>query len=161
MKLWKTRAPGLICYGLLLISLVACSALSGVKPLAPKVELIDIAIVKMGFTNQELAFKLDVYNPNGFDLPVNLLEFTASSGEVAVASGRTTEHVLLPARQNTQVTVDVIAQANRLIQQLLASAISESARLDYNIIGFVKLDNWPARIPFDVDKSLSLDELQR
>ena len=161
MKLLNTRASRLICCGLLFISLAACSTLSAVKPLAPKVELIDIAIVKMGFTNQELAFTLDVYNPNGFDLPVNLLEFTASSGEAAVASGRTTERVLLPAREKTQVTVDVIAQANRLIQQLLASAISESARLDYNVTGFVKLDNWPARIPFDVDKSLSLDDLQR
>ena len=134
--------------------MIACSSLPLNKPLSPTAKVASIEIVKLGFNEQELAFKLEVFNPNTFDLPVNLLEFIASSGDQTMASGRTTEPALLSAKSNTEVIVNVTARANRLLRQLIASSLSENPTLDYNVAGFVKLDNWPARIPFDVDKSL-------
>ncbi len=144
-------------YGFLTLLLTACSTIPTSKPLAPRVEIADIQLVKLGITEQELDFTLDVFNPNRFNLPVNTLEFVASSDEQAIATGASQQSVLLKANANTQVVVNVQAKVNRALRGLLAQALSGEKQFDYNVTGFVKLDNWPARIPFNVDKVLEFD----
>jgi len=144
-------------YGLCVMLLVSCSTLPTSKPLAPEVEIATVDILAFGLTEQKLAFTLDVFNPNDYDLPVNLLEFMASSKNETVATGNTNEPVLLSAQNQTQVVVDVTMRTGKLLGQLLESALKKQTALDYNVTGFVELANWPVRIPFNVDKSFTLD----
>lgn len=104
----------------------------------------------------ELAFTLDVYNPNSYDLPINTLEFVASSEQQVIANGQSNEPVVLSPEGNTPMVINVSAKTSRLLSRLIDSTLSDNA-LDYNVSGFVKLDNWPTRIPFNVDKTLALD----
>jgi len=135
----------------------SCAVTPFSKPQPPTVELADIDIIRFGLKSQELALTLDVFNPNSFDLPVNTLSFIASFTDVPVAKGILTDKVLLTANSDTEVVVNVVARAGRLITRLLAAGVGAENSVDYNINGFVKLDNWPARIPFNVDDTLSLD----
>ncbi len=104
----------------------------------------------------ELAFTLDVFNPNNYDLPINTLEFVASSEQQVIANGRSNEPVVLSPEGNTPMVINVSAKTNQLLSRLIDSTLSDNA-LDYNVSGFVKLDNWPRRIPFNVDKTFALD----
>ncbi|MFK7993019.1 MAG: LEA type 2 family protein [Granulosicoccus sp.] len=151
----RNRARVLII-ALVFIHLSGCSSIPTSKPLAPTVEIAGLDVVKLGFRRQELEFTLDVFNPNNYDLPVNNLSFIASSDNQAIAEGSSDIPVLLTANGTTEVVINVTARANRLLRKLIASSINEKSMLAYNVTGFVKLDNWPARIPFNVDKTLSL-----
>ena len=142
---------------LIVLVTAACSSIPTSKPLPPKVEVADLQLVKLGLLSQELAFTLDVFNPNNFDLPVNTLNFVASMAEQTIAEGLSNTPVLLTANTHTTVVINVTTRANKLLSKLVDSAFSTDRVLDYNVTGFVKLDNWPARIPFNVDKQLSLE----
>lgn len=144
--------------GLFLISSIAgCASIPTSKPLSPTVELADLSVVKLGLLSQELAFTLDVFNPNTYNLPVNTLNFIASVADEAIAEGLSTTPVVLLANSNTKVVINVTTQANKLLRKLITSTLSVDSILEYNVTGFVKLDNWPARIPFNVDKKVSID----
>jgi len=137
--------------------LVGCASIPTSKPLPPTVEIADVALAKLGLQTQELAFTLDVFNPNSYNLPVNTLSFIASSDNQAIAEGRSDTPVTLLAESSTQVVINVTARANKLLRKLIALSIDDTDSMNYNVTGFVKLDNWPARIPFNIDKTLSLD----
>lgn len=137
--------------------LAGCNTIPTNKPLAPVVEVADVKLVKLGLFEQNLDFTLDVFNPNNFDLPLNTLEFIASSDEQAFANGVGEQAVLLRANESTPVIINVQAQTNRALRNLLSSVLSGENTFAYNVTGFVKLDNWPARIPFNVDKVLAFD----
>jgi len=123
-------------YGLCVMLLVSCSTLPTSKPLAPEVEIATVDILTFGLTEQK---------------------FMASSKNETVATGNTNEPVLLSAQNQTQVVVDVTMRTGKLLGQLLESALKKQTALDYNVTGFVELANWPVRIPFNVDKSFTLD----
>ena len=145
--------------GLFIWSLLSsgCAALPGSKPIPPTVKVSDVNIVKLGISTMELAFTLDVFNPNNYDLPINTLEFVASTDEQVVANGQSNEPVVLSPGGSTPLVVNVSAKTSRLLSKLMAASRSPDSTLDYNVTGFVKLDNWPSRIPFNVDRSLALD----
>ena len=143
----------------LLLASTGCASIPTSKPLAPEVEVAGLEVIKLGLLSQELAFTLDVFNPNDYNLPVNTLNFIASIADQAVAKGSSRDPVLLSANSNTEVVINVTTSANKLLKKLIASTFSVDNALDYNVTGFVKLDNWPARIPFNVDKTLTLDGL--
>jgi len=44
---------------------------------------------------------------------------------------------------------------SKVFGQLLSLANSARESVDYDVSGFVKLANWPLRIPFGVDGNLS------
>ena len=119
-----------------------------------------IKIVKLGFTQQTLAFTLDVFNPNAFNLPVNSLDFVASSNNDFIAEGSNNQPVTLTANNNTEVVVTVEASLGKVLGKILEQAGNKEPLLDYNVTGSIKLDNWPTRIPFNVDKTLSLDTVR-
>ncbi|MFK8082092.1 MAG: LEA type 2 family protein [Granulosicoccus sp.] len=150
-RLWLVAA-------LLLIMAIGCSSIPTSKPIAPKVEVANLEIVKLGFLSQDLAFTLNVFNPNDYDLPVNTLNFIATVANEAVAEGISDTPVRLLANSTTEVVIEVTTRVNKLLGKLLQSPLGIDSALDYNVTGFVKLDNWPARIPFNIDKSLSLDD---
>ncbi len=139
---------------LLTLSLYACNTIPTHKPIAPTVEIESVKALKLKLNKQELAFRLKVTNPNTYDLPLQSLSFIASVDGSQFAQGSSDERVTLPAQQDAIVEVRVSTRLNKLLGKLLLFSTSNEEEVDYKVTGFVKLANWPARIPFNVDGAL-------
>ncbi len=131
--------------------LSSCHSIPTSKPIAPIVDIESVEVLKIGLREQQLAFRLNVINPNSYDLPLQSLSFLASVDGTKIAQGASNERVNLPANQAAIVEISVKTRINKLLTRLLALSRSETDDVTYDVIGFVKLANWPARIPFNVD----------
>ena len=139
---------------LLALSLLAgCSALS-VKPQEPTVTVSAVRPISVGFARQELELTLLIENPNAFELPVRSLAFVALLGDEPLAEGGSDTPVVVPANGEARLEVSIVLgladTLSRLGQQLGRGQIE----MNYRVTGSVKLDNWPTRLPFDVDGTL-------
>jgi len=95
-------------YGLLaavLISLTACSTIPTSKPESPTVKLLSVKPVKLGLKSQDLAFELEVTNPNAYALPLQALSFIAAIEGKEIARGFTGDRVTLPANGNAVIEI--------------------------------------------------------
>ena len=151
--------PPIVTLVLLTLSLYACNTIPSHKPIAPTVEIESVKALKLKLNRQELAFKLKVTNPNNYDLPLEFLSFMASVDGIQIARGSSDERITLPMQQDAIVEVRVSTRVNILLGSLLLFSTSEEDKIDYKVTGFVKLANWPARIPFNVDGSLENPDL--
>ncbi|NND92448.1 MAG: LEA type 2 family protein [Granulosicoccus sp.] len=147
-----------LCLMCLLVS--GCSSIPTSRPLSPSVKIESVKPVKLGLTSQTLAFSLNISNPNDYDLPLQSLTFIATIDDTEIARGMSTERVRIPANDEATLNVTVSTSINRLLGRLLQSATSDKSNIGYDIKGFVKLSNWPARIPFNVDGSVDNPALQ-
>jgi LEA14-like dessication related protein len=138
----------------LIASSIACSSIPTHKPLPPNVEIESVKLERFGLREQELAFTLNVYNPNKFDLPLDSLDFIASYQGQSLAQGQSTTPVKLPALANAVLDINVNTRIDRVLLQFMAAAADNQDELDLSVEGSVKLSNWPARIPFSVDKQI-------
>jgi LEA14-like dessication related protein len=154
------RSP-VIALVLLIFGLVACSSIPTQKPIAPTVEIESVKALRLKLNRQELAFRLKIFNPNEYDLPLQLLRFTASIDGSQIAEGSSDERVTIPAQQDAIVEVRASTRLNKLLGRLLLFSRSDEEEVDYKVTGFVKLANWPARIPFNVDGALENPSLAK
>ena len=139
---------------LLCLLLSACTTMLTSRPLAPKVAVDSVKAEKIGLTRQNVLFRLAVSNPNNFDLPLQALNFIAAVDGVELAQGQSMERVTIPANGRAMLEVHVSTSINKFLGQLLLAANQNRKDIAYDVRGFVKLSNWPARIPFDVDGAL-------
>ena len=128
-----------------------CAAFPSVRPDPPEVSVASVRPLSIGFTKQRLEFRLRVENPNDFELPLRSLDFVADLAGERIATGRSDERVTIPANGEAFVEVEVETGVGRLLERMRDMLENRTLELDYEVSGFVKLDNWPARIPFDVD----------
>ena len=131
--------------------LPACASLPSVKPEPPRVSVAGVRPLNLSLTRQRLEFRLRVENPNDYDLPLRSLDFTARLAGEKIADGRSDERVTIPANGEAIVEVDVVAGVGKLVGRLRDMIERRDLDLDYGVTGHVRLDNWPTRIPFDVD----------
>lgn len=134
--------------------LSACSTLPTSKPVAPKVKILSVKPHKLGFSEQELAFQLQLDNPNTYDIALQSLTFIAKLDGQELAQGATNDPVTLPAQATAEMQVIVSTKIGRVLGQLLQIVGAAQNNVDYDIKGFVKLANWPVKIPFNVDGQL-------
>lgn len=134
--------------------LMSCSTLPTSKPIAPSVKLLSVKPLKIGLKKQELGFELELSNPNSYDLAVQSLDFIASLDKKELAQGVSNERVTLPAEGDAILNVVVSTRISRVLGQLLLLASDSENPISYDIKGYVKLANWPIRIPFNVDGQL-------
>ena len=145
---------------MLCLLLSACTTMLTSRPLAPKVAVDSVKAEKIGLTRQNLLFQLAVSNPNSFDLPLQAINFIAAVDGVELAQGLSTERVTIPANGKAMLEVHVSTSVNKLLGRLLLAANQNRKNIAYDVRGFVKLSNWPARIPFNVDGALQNPALQ-
>ena len=145
---------------MLCLLLSACTTMLTSRPLAPKVAVDSVKAEKIGLTRQHLLFRLAVSNPNNFDLPLQAINFIAAVDGVELAQGLSTERVTIPANGKAMLEVHVSTSVNKLLGRLLLAANQNRKNITYDVQGFVKLSNWPARIPFNVDGALQNPALQ-
>lgn len=136
------------------LALTACSSLPTHKPVAPEVTLESVKIASLGLREQTLAFRLNVFNPNDYLLPLDSLDFIASYQDKALAEGSNAQSVDLPPGDTTSVDLLVKTRLNEVLGELLKATANNETLIDVAIKGSLKLDNWPARIPFAVDSSV-------
>lgn len=146
----KKPSVTLLCLVILLV-LTGCASIPASQPKAPQVEVESVKAIKLGLTRQELVFRLKISNPNEFDLPLQTLNFIASMNDTEVAQGMSNERVTIPANDTEMLDVHVSARIGTLLGTILRSASNNAEEIPYVVRGFVKLANWPTRIPFNVD----------
>ncbi|MGQ7846784.1 LEA type 2 family protein [Granulosicoccus sp. 3-233] len=145
---------------LLALLLAGCQSIPRSKPLPPDVEIESIRAVKMSLSSQQLAFRLKVGNPNDYDLPLQYLNFVAALDGKELAQGVSNERVNLPAHEDATIEIMVNTRINKLLGQLLLATDNNEREIAYDVRGFVKLSNWPTRIPFNVDGLVDNPALQ-
>ncbi len=135
--------------------LSACSSIPLSKPQAPTVSVTAVKPLNFDLTSQELVFTLLVKNPNSFDLPMESMTFNANFAGEHLAQGSSVKRVTIPAKGDATLDVTVTAGISNLFNQLGAVLNQQSNALDYDVKGVVKLANWPAAIPFNVEGELA------
>ena len=130
--------------------LSACASFPSVRPEPPRVSVAGVRPLNLSLTRQRLEFRLLVENPNDYELPLRSLDFVAQLGGERIAAGRSDERVTIPAKGEAVIEVDVVAGVGRLFSRMREMLERKELDLDYDVRGSVRLDNWPARIPFDV-----------
>lgn len=86
----------------------ACSMLGKNAFQEPIVNLKDVAIQSVGLTGGNLAFRLSVYNPNGYRLDATRLTYNLAVGDnVQLASGALDNRFTVQSGDSTEVTIPV------------------------------------------------------
>ena len=139
---------------LFMLLLSSCSSLPLKKPQAPSVSVASVRPLNLSLTRQRLEFSLNVKNPNPYNLPLEGLDFVATFAGEKLATGESNDKVTLPANGEAIVKVEVKAALGTLVSRFQSMLNSGDINLQYGVTGNVKLANWPARIPFNVDGEL-------
>lgn len=69
----------------------------------PKIKLNRINVVKANFNEMELVVDIDIDNRNDFQLPLDNLNYSVSSGATALFSGKLTQQLLKPGNQRVKL----------------------------------------------------------
>jgi len=145
---------------IMVLSLISCATIPTSTPIAPTVALKSVKPIKLGLTKQELAFQLEITNPNPYALPVQTVSFIANLENEEVAQAISNERVTLPANGTEVLEIIVNARIQRILGQILSLNSNIANDLKYDVKGFVKLANWPLRIPFSTDGSIGSKQTQ-
>ena len=148
-KLRRARFAAVAVAALALVA--GCAAMSGVRPEPPVVSVASVRPLNLSLRKQRLRFRLRVENPNAFELPLEGLDFVATLGGDRVARGASDDPVVIPARGEAEVSIDVVAGVDTVVDRLRAMVRNRTVDLDYEVAGTVNLANWPRPIPFDVE----------
>jgi LEA14-like dessication related protein len=89
------------------LSLVSC--LSWILE-TPSFTLREITLNPRSFTEMELLLRLDVQNPNRFDLTLRSFEYTIYLNNEEIGSGRLEKELLIPASSITHMQAPVAAK---------------------------------------------------
>lgn len=136
------------------VMLSACSSIPLSKPQSPTVKIAGIRPTKISLTSQTLELTLNILNPNGFDLPMEALTFSARFAGKSFAQGNTINKVTIPANGEALLKVRVKTGLGQLAEQFRTMVAKDDLDLHYDIKGFVKLSNWPKTIPINVEGEL-------
>ena len=141
-----------------LLVLSACASIVP-KPVKPTIELISVKPLNVSLSEQKLRFGLRVVNPNGFEMPIETVDFIAKFNDITIASGKSNQAVTIPANGDAILSLDVTAGLDRLTSTLQTLLKGESLNLDYQLKGHVEVSTWPKPIPFDVVGAMDSDDL--
>lgn len=135
--------------------LVACSSIPLSKPQSPSVTVAGVRPISFSLTSQTIGLTLRVENPNGFDLPMQSLTFSARFAGKQFATGNSVSKVIIPANGEALLDVEVKTGLGKLAAQLQSMLNTNNAELNYDVTGLVKLSNWPKAIPFNVEGEIN------
>ena len=120
---------------LAITGLVSGCALAGGAP--PTVDVLDVHLVGIGLTEQQLATTLCVTNPNTTELAFRRVTVALDVAGAPLAAGASDLPVRLPPMSSTPVPFTVVTTVQNLGPQLLG--ILHGGSLDYRVHGTVTL----------------------
>ena len=131
---------------LALCVLAACSFTHFEKP---RLEVVDIQLLKSDLLQQQLKVRMRVHNPNDRELPVRGITCELQVAGEAFAHGESQRDFVVPALGSAEFDVDVTANAATALLKLIASG-RKLDMVDYRLVGKVALASRMMRsIPFD------------
>ncbi len=108
---------------------------------SPKVELINVEVMGLGFKNQTFLLSFDVRNPNAFALPVRKVSYGVRLDGQRFASGTTPSSFSVPAQGNAQfaisVELDLLQTAPRLLSIVRQG---DRSHIPYELAGELAVD---------------------
>lgn len=119
---------------MLALSVAGC-ALAGATP--PQVDVLDVRLVGLGLTEQQLAVTLCVTNPNKISLDFRRVTADLDVSGAPLATGRSDLAVQLPPLSSTAVPFTVVTTVQNVGPQLLG--ILNTGRVAYRVHGTVTL----------------------
>jgi LEA14-like dessication related protein len=154
MKWSPARIPA-ACAVLLVAASASCSMFM------PKLEPPTLSVVSIGIGSsnlfvQHLKVRMHVDNPNPRVLPIEGLSYVLYVAGAQAARGASSASFTVPPLGEAEFEMDVTANLAGTLLRLLSRA-SPSGRIDYRIVGKVRLAHGLLRsIPFDERGSLTL-----
>lgn len=141
----------------------SCSTLVKKTVKAPKVRVVDVEIPTNLLSDRSAPLatniRLAVSNPNGYDLEVSSIAYSATLATTLIARGESREKILLPAEKTTEITVPVTILHEGIIEALKEVLARRSAPYEFN--GSIGIDApvvGTVRIPFS--KTGEIDPLE-
>lgn len=158
----KRLSPSHLALQIVLLSasvlfVFSCASVA-TKPVKPTIELVSVKPLNISLSEQKIRFELKVINPNGFDLPIENVNFVARFNDTNIANGKSNQSVTIGANSEAQLSLDVTAGLDRLAGTLNTLLQGKPLNLDYELSGTVQVGSWPEPIPFDVTGAMDLKD---
>ena len=147
------KATRLVAALLMLAALTGCAYAHLEKP---KLEVVDMQLLKGDLLQQQLKLRMRVLNPNDRQLPVAGITYELAVAGEAFAHGESERDFLVPALGSAEFDVNVTANAATALLKILAGGRKLEA-VDYRLTGKVALSSGMLRsIPFDQKGTFNL-----
>jgi LEA14-like dessication related protein len=140
--------------------LLVAVALSGCALFVPKLEtprlnIVDIEVVKANFLQQQLRVRMRVENPNDRTLPIQGLSYTVYLSGQEFATGVSDASFVVPALGTAEFNMDVTANAAGALFAVFSKPRGQG--IDYHMKGRVELSHgWLRSIPFEQSGTFKL-----
>jgi LEA14-like dessication related protein len=122
----------------------------------PKLEVLDVQLLKGDLLQQQLKVRMRVQNPNDRALPVAGITYELAVAGEAFAHGESERDFVVPALGSADFDVNVTANAATALLRLLAGGRKLDS-VDYRLTGKVALSSGMLRtIPFDEKGKINL-----
>jgi len=130
-----------VAFTLIALGLAACATSLENLVKSPRIELRDVQLMGLGFSNQTFLLSFDVSNPNPFPLPISSVSYAIKLDGYHFASGQTPSEFSVPASGDTQFAISVDLNLLRTAPQLL-SIVRQSIRkeVSYELDGQLAVD---------------------
>src|SRR5262249_25031809 len=117
----------------------------------PKLEIVNVDILKTDLWEQRLKVRMRVQNPNDRTLPIEGLSYKVEVGGQEFASGVSGASFVVPALGEAEVDMSVTANIARTLINLLARGPDAlGQKVDYRLTGKISLSKgWLRSIPFE------------
>jgi LEA14-like dessication related protein len=141
MKSHGLRTFGAVACTFVLIGLTiaGCSSLPRVLT-PPDVQLTSLALIRASADRQDFRLALRIVNPNPVPIPVEQLRFSVRLGGEGLLAGTSSNRMLLPARGEETLRLEVSTDLVSSIRRLLALAQGPEDHLAYELDGALVLD---------------------
>ncbi len=138
----------------IVITFSGCSSLKKVVE-PPKVELQDVRITNLSFSNLDLDVVLEVENPNNIDFDVKNLKYTLDINSKTVTTGSYKEKVLVKSKTKTLVSLPLKLAYKDILDSAVLFIKKEG--MPYKIQGSAEIG--PFTIPFNDTGTLKSSDL--
>lgn len=131
------------------LAVLVLSACSFTRFEKPRLEVVDIQLLKSDLLQQQLKVRMRVHNPNDRELPVRGVTCEMEVAGEAFAHGESQRDFVVPALGSAEFDVAVTANAAGALLRLIGSG-RKLDMVDYRLVGKVALASGMMRsIPFD------------
>jgi len=132
---------------MLLMAVIAGCAYTRLEK--PKLEVVDVQLLKGDLLQQQLKLRMRVQNPNDRELPVSGITYALAVAGEAFAHGESERNFVVPALGSAEFDVNVTANAAGALLKILAGG-RKLESVEYRLTGKVALSSGMLRsIPFD------------
>jgi len=139
---------------LVAVALSGC-ALFVPKLATPRLNIVDIEVVKANFLEQRLRVRMSVENPNDRSLPIQGLSYTVYLSGQEFATGVSDASFVVPALGTAEFNMDVTANAAGALFAVFSKPRGQG--IDYHMKGRVVLSRgWLRSIPFEQNGTFKL-----